>query len=226
MPIAFGVLAVAARFDVGAFFRRHLSVERTTFDYGTLRGLPESYGWEAAQNALAGRVVSQSAGGAALATLAGGCFWGTELHFMRMPGVIATCVGYTQGALEHPTYSEVCTGTTGHTEACQVVYDPSVCSFESLCEKLFETIDPTVRNRVGNDQGTQYRHGIYPHTEEQMAIARDFIARKQEHYSNPIVTEVKAASIFWPAEEYHQQYLKKGGQSARKGDRTKVRCYG
>lgn len=161
-----------------------------------------------------------------VATFAGGCFWGTELQYMRMRGVVATCVGYTQGTLEQPTYSEVCSGTTGHTEACQIVYDPKRCPYELLCAKLFETIDPTVLNRVGNDVGTQYRHGIYPHTTEQLASARAVVAREQKSRTKPIVTEVKEAAIFWPAEEYHQQYLKKGGQSASKGETERVRCYG
>ena len=134
---------------------------RTVFDYNSLRGLPDSFGYEAGEHALAGMVRETSKDGLALATFAGGCFWGTELHYMRMPGVVATCVGYTQGNLEQPTYAEVCSGSSGHTEACQIVYDPAVCSYEALCAKLFETIDPTVRNRVGNDVGTQYRTGIY-----------------------------------------------------------------
>lgn len=146
---------------LGSFFGS-LAVQRTVFDYKKLNGLPHSFALEAGEHALAGRVPAASKDGWAIATFAGGCFWGTELHYMRMPGVVATCVGYTQGQLEQPSYSEVCSGSTGHTEACQVVYDPKVCSYESLCEKLFVTIDPTARNRVGNDVGTQYRHGIYP----------------------------------------------------------------
>ena len=84
---------------------------------------------------------------------------GTELHYQRLPGVIATAVGYTQGRLERPTYNEVCGGRTGHTEACQLIYDPKVVTYTELCEKLFTTIDPTLRDQVGNDYGTQCAHG-------------------------------------------------------------------
>jgi len=97
-----------------------------------------------------------------------GCFWGTELHFQRVPGVIATCVGYTQGNVEKPTYNEVCSGSTGHTEGIQVIFDPKECKYTTLCETLLKTVDATLLNQVGNDRGTQYRHGIYPHTDEQV----------------------------------------------------------
>eukprot|EP00966_Prymnesium_polylepis_P231296 5352381-Prymnesium_polylepis.1 len=156
------ILVLGSTAGLGNFLSSLFAVERTVFDYGKLKGLPESFAFEAGQQALKGEVAATSSDGLAIATFAGGCFWGTELQYMRMRGVVATCVGYTQGTLEQPTYSEVCSGTTGHTEACQIVYDPKRCPYELLCAKLFETIDPTVLNRVGNDVGTQYRHGIYP----------------------------------------------------------------
>ena len=202
-------------------------------DYAELRGLPKSFGAESGEWALKGEVPTKSKDGWCVATFAGGCFWGTELHYQRLPGVISTCVGYTQGRVEKPTYGEVCSGITGHTEACQLIYDPSKISFATLCGKLFKTIDPTLRDQVGADYGTQYRHGIYTHSEEQMEAAKAFV--EAEGKSLPkgrmIVTEVKKATIFWPAEEYHQQYLQKGGrfgsgQSAAKGCVDKVRCYG
>lgn len=164
-----------------------------------------------------------------VATFAGGCFWGTELHFQRIPGVFATCVGYTQGFVEKPTYEQVCSGTTGHTEGIQLVFDPSECSYERLLNQLFDTIDPTLKNRVGNDSGTQYRHGVYPHTREQQAVADSFFKTLQAKYEargETIVTELKPATIFWPAENYHQRHLEKGGQSAEKNCEEKVRCYG
>lgn len=161
-----------------------------------------------------------------VATFAGGCFWGTELHYQRIPGVITTCVGYTQGAVAKPNYEQVCSGTTGHTEGIQLIYDPSVCSYGRLLNTLFTTINPTLLNRVGGDRGTQYRHGIYTHTDEQAAIAQTMVQSEQSRYDDPIVTEVQSATLFWPAENYHQRYLEKRGQSAAKNSEEKVRCYG
>lgn len=161
-----------------------------------------------------------------VATVAGGCFWGTELHYQRIPGVMATCVGYTQGKIERPTYEQVCSGFSGHTEAVQLIYDPTICSYDRLLDKLFQTIDPTARNRVGADRGTQYRHGIYTHTSEQAKIAAAVLERVQAQCDEPVVTEVLPAQVFWPAENYHQRYLEKGGQSAAKNCEERVRCYG
>ena len=135
-------------------------------------------------------------------------------------------MGYTQGAVDKPNYEQVCSGSTGHTEGIQLIYDPSLCSYERLVTILLDSVDPTKLNQVGNDRGTQYRHGIYPHTDEQMEIARKLVQSRQAHYSDPIVTEVKPASVFWPAENYHQRYLEKGGQSAEKNCEDRVRCYG
>lgn len=194
-----------------------------------------SFAFEAGEFALAGEVPFRTKDGRyEVATFAGGCFWGTELHYQRMEGVVATCVGYTQGRVERPSYGEVCSGRTGHTEACQLVYDPSRVTYLALCEKLFSTIDPTLRDRVGNDFGTQYRHGIYAHSDEQLEVAKAFVAAENERLRGKgkmVVTEVMRAAVFWPAEEYHQQYLVKGGrfgtgQSASKGCRDPVRCYG
>ena len=140
-------------------------------DYSELRGLPKSLGRDAAEWALAGEVPERSKDGLSLATLAGGCFWGTELHLQRVPGVVATCVGYTQGRTLRPTYAEVCGGRTGHTEACMVLFDPKRVSFTDLCAVLFRTIDPTLRDQVGNDFGTQYRHGIYAHCDAHLREA-------------------------------------------------------
>uniref|UniRef100_A0A7S3AQE3 peptide-methionine (S)-S-oxide reductase n=1 Tax=Haptolina ericina TaxID=156174 RepID=A0A7S3AQE3_9EUKA len=208
-------------------------IDESRIDYAALRGRPRSLGKEAGEWALKGLVPSASSDGFEVATFAGGCFWGTELHFQRLPGVIVTCVGYTQGKDDMPTYQEVCTGRSGHTEGIMLLFDPSQCTYESLCEKLLSTVDPSLLNQVGGDYGTQYRHGIYPHSASQMAVARRCIDRVQAKLpSNKRVhTEVVEAKVFWPAEEYHQQYLMKGGrfgtpQSVIKGCNDPVRCYG
>jgi hypothetical protein len=126
--------------------------------YGDLEGLDVgSLSSDAAEWALAGEVPTQSKDGSyAVATFAGGCFWGTELHYQRLPGVVATCVGYTQGRVEKPSYGQVCGGYTGHTEGIMLTYDPDVVSYGELCDLLFRTIDSTALNRVGNDIGTQH----------------------------------------------------------------------
>ena len=161
-----------------------------------------------------------------VATFAGGCFWGTELHFQRLPGVVATCVGYTQGNTASPSYEQVCSGTTAHTEGIQLLYDPAVVTYEGLCKKLLSTIDATLRNQVGNDRGTQYRHGIYYHSPEQQAVAEASLQALEADDTPSIATEIKEAGKFWDAEEYHMQYLQKGGQDARKAATETIRCYG
>jgi len=197
--------------------------------YENLEGLDvASLSSQAGEWALAGEVPVKSKDGQyEVATFAGGCFWGTELHFQRMPGVVATCVGYTQGRLDKPSYMQVCSGTTGHTEGLQMIFDPAVVSYARLCDKLLATVDSTALNRVGNDIGTQYRHGLYPHTDEQFAAAQAAIEREQtKRGAQKVVTEVRRAMVFWPAEKYHQRYLQKGGQSAEKEATAPVRCYG
>ena len=167
----------------------------------------------------------------ALATFAGGCFWGLELACQRVPGVVYTAVGYAQGKEEFPTYGQVCSGATGHTEAVMVYYDPKECSYDDLLDTFFNRVNPTTVNGQGNDFGTQYRTGVYFHSKEQEEIARKRFEKEQTRYSKPIATELKAATPFWPAEKYHQQYLEKGGrfgmpQDASKGAMDEIRCYG
>lgn len=162
-----------------------------------------------------------------VATFGLGCFWGGELAYQRLPGVVSTAVGYTQGEKVNPSYEEVCTGTTGHTEAIQVVFDPSVASYRSLLHLAFNRLGDDIykQNQVGNDRGTQYRSGIYYHNEEQRKIAEELL----ESYAvadKEVFTEVKEAKVFYTAEEYHQQYLLKGGQSSKKGASESIRCYG
>lgn len=161
-----------------------------------------------------------------LATFAMGCFWGGELAYQRVPGVVYTAVGYTQGREANPNYSQVCADLTGHTEAVTVYYDPAECSYDQLLDTFFTRVDPTTVNGQGSDRGRQYRTGVYFHTEEQEEIARARFEREQIKLNRPIATELKAASPFWPAEKYHQQYLEKGGQSAKKGEHSNIRCYG
>lgn len=158
-----------------------------------------------------------------VATVAGGCFWGLELAYQRVKGVVGTKVGYTQGGVEDPSYQDVCSGSTGHTEAVQIAFDTRVVDYSDLVDLLLERLGPNVKllNQVGNDRGTQYRHGIYPHNPKQLAVALGNVGEIPD-----CVTEVVDAKGFWDAEEYHQQYLMKGGQDAKKDAKETIRCYG
>ncbi|XP_020574469.1 peptide methionine sulfoxide reductase A3-like [Phalaenopsis equestris] len=160
-----------------------------------------------------------------------GCFWGVELAFQRVPGVTKTEVGYSQGKFHNPTYGDVCTGKTGHAEIVRVQYDPNQCSYEDLLDLFWARHDPTALNRQGNDVGTQYRSGIYYYSPEQEKAARETLERHQISLGRKVVTEILPAKKFYKAEEYHQQYLEKGGrsgskQSASKGCTDPIRCYG
>jgi peptide-methionine (S)-S-oxide reductase len=147
------------------------------------------------------------------ATFGAGCFWQVEAAFQEVPGVVDTAVGYEGGHVDNPTYEEVCSGTTGHVEVCQVTFDPSQVSYEALVEKYFEIHDPTQVNRQGPDVGYQYRSVVFAHSDEQAEVARKVIDRTQPRFRDPIVTEVEPAKPFWRAEEYHQCYLqnRRGG---------------
>ncbi|CAL5227054.1 g9953 [Coccomyxa viridis] len=172
------------------------------------------------------------------ATFGGGCFWGPELLFQRVPGVVATEVGYAQGSVENPTYEDVCTGDTGHTEVVQVTYDPSLVTYEDLLKVFWRQIDPCTENGQGSDRGSQYRTGIYTHNGEQRHIAESskrnlqVVTKMQDSEAPvPIRTEVEDLKNYHKAEEYHQQYLSKGGrfgnaQSPAKGCDEPIRCYG
>jgi len=143
-----------------------------------------------------------------MATFAGGCFWCTEAVFLELKGVEAVVSGYIGGKTINPTYKEICQGDTGHAEAIQITFDSNVISFGELLELFFATHDPTTLNRQGNDVGTQYRSEIFYHNEEQRLIAEDFIQflTQEAVFEKPIVTEVSAASTFFAAEDYHQNY--------------------
>jgi len=161
-----------------------------------------------------------------VATFAAGCFWGVELAYQRLPGVVSTRVGYLAGHVQDPTYEHVCTGRTGHTEAVEVKFDPTNVAFRELVGVFLEIHDPTQLNRQGNDVGSQYRSGIYYHSPQQKQEAEEEIAKQQVHFKKPIVSEIVQADTFWPAERYHQQYLAKGGQCALKGTSKPIKCYG
>ena len=160
------------------------------------------------------------------ATFAAGCFWSVELIFQREPGVVDTSVGYTGGSVKNPSYEAVCTGRTGHAEAVQVTFDPVKVTYNRLLDVFFDKHDPTQLNRQGNDRGTQYRSAIFVHSDEQRAEAEAKKAEVQKKYKAPIATEITAIGEYYPAEEYHQRYLEKGGQCAAKGDKSHIRCYG
>ena len=145
------------------------------------------------------------------ATLAGGCFWGVEELIRKLPGVIDTTVGYTGGNTSNPTYETVKTGSTGHAETLQIKFDPAKISYEDILEHYFRLHDPTTKNRQGNDVGTQYRSAIFFHDDEQRQVAEKVKARVDGSgkWGRPVVTEIVPATTFWPAEEYHQDYLQR-----------------
>lgn len=147
------------------------------------------------------------------ATFAGGCFWGIENGFRKTPGVLATAVGYTGGVVPFPTYKQVCSKTTGHTEAVRLTFDPSVISYEKLTEKFFTMINPTQLNFQGPDYGTNYRSGIYYHSDAQRKTAQAILTRLNtaSKHKGRVVTELLAAPTFYMAEDYHQQFDEKRG---------------
>jgi peptide-methionine (S)-S-oxide reductase len=140
-----------------------------------------------------------------------GCFWGAEKMFWKLPGVYSTSVGYAGGVTPNPTYEEVCSGRTGHTEAVEVVYDPSVIAYEDLLKVFWENHDPTQGMRQGNDVGTQYRSAIYTTTDAQAEAARASLEKFQPvvtaAHKGAITTEVAPLGDYYYAEDYHQQYL-------------------
>ena len=147
------------------------------------------------------------------ATFAAGCFWGIEAAFRKVPGVLDAKVGYTGGSLANPTYGDVCTGMTGHAEAVQLDYDPAQVSYEALLEVFWGIHDPTSLNRQGPDVGSQYRSAIFCHTPSQEVAALASRDREQGRHRRTIVTKIVPAVEFFPAEEYHQRYLEKRGDS-------------
>ncbi|MGB0368933.1 MAG: peptide-methionine (S)-S-oxide reductase MsrA, partial [Flavobacteriales bacterium] len=138
-----------------------------------------------------------------------GCFWCVEAIFQDIKGVTKVESGYTGGHVKNPAYREVCNGTTGHAEVVQLTYNPDVVSYETLLEAFWLSHDPTTLNRQGADVGTQYRSAVFYHNEEQGKLAKDFKKRLNDEkaFGKPVVTEISAATEFYAAEEYHQDYF-------------------
>lgn len=143
------------------------------------------------------------------ATLGGGCFWCLEAALRQLDGVESVVSGYAGGHVEHPSYRQVCDGDTGHAEVVQVRFDPGVIDYATLLRAFFAIHDPTTRDRQGNDVGPQYRSVIFTHSDEQLATARRIVTELESLrlWPDPIVTEVRPAPAFWPAEDHHQDYL-------------------
>jgi peptide-methionine (S)-S-oxide reductase len=151
-----------------------------------------------------------------VATFGAGCFWCTEAIFSRLEGVISVVPGYSGGHVPNPTYEQVCSGTTGHAEVCQITYDPNRISYDELLEVFWKTHDPTTPNRQGNDIGTQYRSVIFYHSDAQRQRAEYFkqLLDSSGVYEAPIVTEIVPFERFWPAEEYHRNYFERHPEKA------------
>lgn len=192
------------RYCINSAALRFVPVERLAAEgygeYATLFAQPESAGAE--KKAVVGREV---------AVLAGGCFWGVEELMRTLKGVISTQVGYTGGKIPNPTYERISTGVTGHAESIRIEFDSAVLSYGDLLRYFFRLHDPTTPNRQGNDRGTQYRSAIFFTSAEQQRIAADVIreVNASGKWNAPVVTEVVAAGTWYPAEEYHQDYLQK-----------------
>jgi peptide-methionine (S)-S-oxide reductase len=152
------------------------------------------------------------------AVFAAGCFWGVEAAFRRRlgKGVISTEVGYIGGTTAHPTYKQVCSNTTGHAEAVRVQFDPKQVSYDELLQIFWSCHDPTQLNRQGPDVGTQYRSAVFylDNSQRDAALESKRLLETAREFTRPIVTEITHATHFWPAEEYHQQYLEKNGMAA------------
>lgn len=149
-------------------------------------------------------------------TFGAGCFWCVEAVFQRLNGVLSLESGYSGGTVKNPSYREVCAGTTGHAEVCQITYDKTKLTFDELLEVFWKTHDPTTLNQQGNDFGTQYRSAIFYHNDEQKALAEKYKAEinKSGAYPNPVVTEISAFTKFYPAEDYHQNYFNQNGSES------------
>jgi peptide-methionine (S)-S-oxide reductase len=149
------------------------------------------------------------------ATFGAGCFWGVEETFRNLKGVVSTAVGYSGGTKDNPTYEDVCTDKTGHAEVVEVEFDPSQISYDQLLDVFWSNHNPTTLNRQGPDAGTQYRSAIFYHSPAQKDAAEASKEKidKSGRFNRPIVTQLEPAKTFWRAEEYHQRYLAKRGQT-------------
>ncbi len=148
-------------------------------------------------------------------TFGAGCFWCVEAIFSDLNGVDKVISGYAGGTVKNPSYKEVCTGSTGHAEVCQVIYNPEIITYKELLEVFWQVHDPTTLNRQGGDVGTQYRSAIFYHTNEQKKIAEEYkkVLNNEKVFPNPIVTEITAFTNFFPAEDYHQDYFELNGEN-------------
>lgn len=186
-------------------------------------GHPSFAAWIAARSAEESNVTE-------LFTLAAGCFWSVEMVFQRVPGVVATRVGYAGGSVANPSYEDVTTGRTGHTEAVEVTFNPSTVGYEELLQLFWAIHNPTDARCQGNDCGSQYRTAILYHNMEQKRMIDLSIAAFEASRTDGkrVVTELLATppANFWPAEDYHQQYLELRGQDASKGSLAPIQCYG
>ena len=162
--------------------------------------------------------------GAEQALFGMGCFWGVERIFWKLDGVYVTSVGYAGGSSDAPTYKTVCSGRTGHAEVVHVVFDPKVISYDELLKVFFEHHDPTQGNRQGNDVGSQYRSAIFAYSDSQKDAAKTAAARYEEAYGRPVTTEISDVPTYYPAEDYHQQYLAKNPQGYCNHGPTGVSC--
>ena len=147
--------------------------------------------------------------------LAGGCFWGVEEYFSRIPGVAGAVLGYANGRVERPTYEQVCSDTTGFAEAVRISYDPDVVTLRILIRQFFEIIDPVSVNRQGNDRGSQYRTGIYYTDERDRPLIEIIMNQVRRKYREPLAVELEPLKNFYEAEQYHQDYLRKNPAGLR-----------
>lgn len=177
----------------------------------TLTALFCAAGPELASATASGGKGAQPAGHLEKATFAGGCFWCMEHPFDELPGVVSVTSGYTGGHKVNPSYEEVSSGTTGHAESIQVVYDPAKIGYDKLLDVFWHNIDPLARDRQFCDNGEQYRSAIFYHNEEQhrLALQSKKALEASKRFKEPIATQIVAAGVFYPAEEYHQHYYKK-----------------
>ena len=141
--------------------------------------------------------------------VAGGCFWGLQKYYSMVKGVVGTAVGYAGGNKKFPSYEEVCSQITGHTEAVYIEYDPELTSIKKLLDHYFFIVDPTSLNFQAHDYGTQYRSALFYNDDEEKKLLKNYIDSIQKNYESPIVVELLPSSDFWPAEDYHQDYLYK-----------------